>query len=60
METIGPSMVADMYFEKHYATANAVLYAFLAFGSQIGPLIVGFIFPKGLEVADPYALRAVT
>lgn len=58
METIGPSMVADMYFEKHYATANAVLYAFLAFGSQIGPLIVGYIFRKGLKVADQCTCRA--
>lgn len=33
----------DIYYEKQYATALAILHVFLAAGSQIGPLIAGYL-----------------
>ncbi|CZR68100.1 related to MFS transporter [Phialocephala subalpina] len=45
VETLGPSMVAGEYLflERKYATAMAFLQMFLAGGSQIGPLIAGYL-----------------
>lgn len=43
IESLGPAMIADMFFEKYFATAMALFAFFLSAGSQIGPLIAGYV-----------------
>lgn len=43
VESIGSAMIADMFFEKNFATAMAIYAASLSAGSQIGPLIGGYL-----------------
>ncbi|GES65802.1 MFS transporter [Aspergillus terreus] len=43
VESIGPSILADMFYEKDYASAMATYAFFLAGGSQIGPVIAGYL-----------------
>ncbi|KAL4888834.1 putative MFS transporter [Aspergillus ambiguus] len=43
VESIGPSILADMFYEKDYASAMATYALFLSGGSQIGPVIAGYL-----------------
>ncbi|KAJ5174677.1 uncharacterized protein N7482_000554 [Penicillium canariense] len=43
IESLGPSILADIFFERNYASAMAVYAAFLSGGSQIGPMIAGYL-----------------
>ncbi|OBT98402.2 hypothetical protein VE01_03142 [Pseudogymnoascus verrucosus] len=43
IDSLGPAIVADLYMERYFATAMAIFSIFLAGGSQIGPMIAGFI-----------------
>ncbi|KAH7413213.1 MFS transporter [Cadophora sp. MPI-SDFR-AT-0126] len=43
IESIGPAMIADMYRERYFATAMALFALFLSGGSQVGPMIAGFL-----------------
>ncbi|KAK1144496.1 hypothetical protein N8T08_005369 [Aspergillus melleus] len=43
IESIGPSILADMFYEKDYASAMATYALFLSGGSQIGPVIAGYL-----------------
>ena len=48
IESLGPSIIADMFFERYFATAMALFSLFLTAGSQVGPVIAGYlIFDKG-------------
>lgn len=57
-ESLGPSILAgkwiavcihfqlthvDLFYERHYASAMAVYAAFLSGGSQVGPVIAGYL-----------------
>ncbi|KAH6668204.1 MFS transporter [Halenospora varia] len=41
IESLGPSMIADMFKERYFASAMAIFGLALAGGSQIGPAIAG-------------------
>ncbi|KAJ5266858.1 hypothetical protein N7478_009666 [Penicillium angulare] len=43
IESLGPSILADIFFERNYSSAMAVYAAFLSGGSQIGPVIAGYL-----------------
>lgn len=43
VESVGPAMIADMFFEKNFAFATAVYALSLTAGSQLGPLISGYL-----------------
>lgn len=43
IESLGPSILADMFLEHYYATAMATYALSLSTGSQIGPLIAGYL-----------------
>ena len=43
VESVGPAMIADMFFEKNFAFSMAVYALSLAGGSQLGPLISGHL-----------------
>ncbi|KAJ5642829.1 hypothetical protein N7490_006829 [Penicillium lividum] len=43
IESLGPSILADLFFERNYSSAMAVYAAFLSGGSQIGPVIAGYL-----------------
>ncbi|KAI6712514.1 MFS transporter [Diplocarpon mali] len=43
IESLGPAMIGDMYRERYFATAMALFSLFLSGGSQIGPMIAGFL-----------------
>jgi MFS family permease len=43
VESLGPSIVADMFLERYFATAMALFALFLSGGSQIGPVIAGYL-----------------
>ncbi|PVH82825.1 MFS transporter [Cadophora sp. DSE1049] len=43
IESIGPAIIADMYRERYFATAMALFSLFLSGGSQVGPMIAGFL-----------------
>ncbi|KAJ5924450.1 hypothetical protein N7466_008637 [Penicillium verhagenii] len=43
IESLGPSILADMFFERNYSSAMAVYAASLSGGSQIGPVIAGYL-----------------
>ncbi|KAH8433068.1 putative MFS transporter [Aspergillus melleus] len=43
IESIGPSILADLFYEKDYASAMATYALFLSGGSQIGPVIAGYL-----------------
>ncbi|KAJ6020724.1 hypothetical protein N7540_006228 [Penicillium herquei] len=43
IESLGPSILADLFFERNYASAMAVYAASLSGGSQIGPVIAGYL-----------------
>ncbi|OJJ48753.1 hypothetical protein ASPZODRAFT_150923 [Penicilliopsis zonata CBS 506.65] len=43
IESLGPSILADLFYERHYASAMAVFAAFLSAGSQVGPMIAGYL-----------------
>lgn len=43
IESLGPAIIADLYMERYFATAMAVFSLFLSAGSQIGPLIGGYL-----------------
>ncbi|KAG4441455.1 hypothetical protein IFR05_003061 [Cadophora sp. M221] len=43
IESIGPAIIADMYRERYFATAMALFSLFLSGGSQVGPLVAGFL-----------------
>ncbi|PWY75139.1 MFS transporter [Aspergillus heteromorphus CBS 117.55] len=43
IESLGPSILADMFYERNYSTAMAMYALFLSAGSQIGPLIAGYL-----------------
>ncbi|KAL2066175.1 hypothetical protein VTL71DRAFT_2246 [Oculimacula yallundae] len=43
IESIGPAIIADMYRERYFATAMALFSLFLSGGSQVGPLIAGYL-----------------
>ena len=40
---ISPDESSDIFFERNYSSAMAVYAAFLSGGSQIGPMIAGFL-----------------
>ncbi|CAI7677189.1 hypothetical protein N7533_006749 [Penicillium manginii] len=42
-ESLGPSILADLFFERNYSSAMAVYAGFLSGGSQIGPVIAGYL-----------------
>ncbi|KFY35725.1 hypothetical protein V494_05660 [Pseudogymnoascus sp. VKM F-4513 (FW-928)] len=43
IDSLGPAIVADLYMERYFATAMAIFSICLAGGSQIGPMIAGFL-----------------
>ena len=43
VESLGPSMIADLFMERYFATAMALFALFLSGGSQIGPVIAGYL-----------------
>ncbi|KAJ6115656.1 hypothetical protein N7523_006073 [Penicillium sp. IBT 18751x] len=43
IESLGPSILADLFFERNYSSAMAAYAAFLSGGSQIGPVIAGYL-----------------
>ncbi|KAJ5753936.1 uncharacterized protein N7511_008089 [Penicillium nucicola] len=43
IESLGPSILADLFYERNYSSAMAVYAAFLSGGSQIGPVIAGYL-----------------
>lgn len=43
VESLGPSIIADIFLERYFATAMALFALFLSGGSQIGPVIAGYI-----------------
>ncbi|GLI72818.1 hypothetical protein PoHVEF18_001002 [Penicillium ochrochloron] len=43
IESLGPSILADLFFERNYSSAMAVYAGFLSGGSQIGPMIAGYL-----------------
>ncbi|CZR61854.1 related to MFS transporter [Phialocephala subalpina] len=43
VESLGPSMIADLFLERYFATAMALFALFLSGGSQIGPVIAGYL-----------------
>ena len=48
VESLGPSMIADLFLERYFATAMALFALFLSAGSQVGPVIAGyFIADRG-------------
>ncbi|KAJ5989422.1 hypothetical protein N7481_004632 [Penicillium waksmanii] len=42
-ESLGPSILADLFYERNYSSAMAVYAGFLSGGSQIGPVIAGYL-----------------
>ncbi|PYH95319.1 MFS transporter [Aspergillus ellipticus CBS 707.79] len=43
IESLGPSILADMFYERNYSSAMAMYALFLSAGSQVGPLIAGYL-----------------
>ncbi|CAK7199695.1 hypothetical protein SEUCBS139899_002378 [Sporothrix eucalyptigena] len=43
IESLGPSIIADLFYERNYSSAMAVYAGFLSGGSQIGPVIAGYL-----------------
>ncbi|GLA49953.1 hypothetical protein AnigIFM63604_005958 [Aspergillus niger] len=43
IEALGPSIIADLFSEQYFATAMALFALSLCAGSQIGPMIAGFV-----------------
>ncbi|KAJ5334674.1 hypothetical protein N7452_007077 [Penicillium brevicompactum] len=43
IESLGPSILADLFYERNYSSAMAIYAAFLSGGSQIGPVIAGYL-----------------
>jgi MFS family permease len=43
IESLGPSIIADIFMERYFATAMACFALFLSGGSQVGPVIAGYI-----------------
>ncbi|PMD47713.1 MFS transporter [Hyaloscypha variabilis F] len=43
IDSLGPAIVADLYMERYFATAMAIFSLCLSGGSQIGPMIAGFL-----------------
>ncbi|GAQ11728.1 hypothetical protein ALT_9049 [Aspergillus lentulus] len=43
IESLGPSIFADLFYERNYASAMATYAFFLSGGSQIGPVIAGYL-----------------
>jgi MFS family permease len=41
IESLGPSIIADLFMERYFATAMALFALALSGGSQIGPIIAG-------------------
>lgn len=42
-ESLGPAIIADMFLERHFATAMAIYALTINAGSQMGPLIGGYL-----------------
>ncbi|KAL3422090.1 hypothetical protein PVAG01_06246 [Phlyctema vagabunda] len=43
VESLGPSIIADLFLERYFASAMAIFALCLSGGSQIGPVIAGFL-----------------
>ncbi|RDW75210.1 hypothetical protein BP6252_06352 [Coleophoma cylindrospora] len=43
VEALGPSIIADLFFERWFASSMAIFSLSLSGGSQIGPMIAGFL-----------------
>lgn len=43
IESLGPSMIADIFRERYFATAMALFAISLSGGSQVGPVIAGYL-----------------
>lgn len=43
VESLGPSIIADLFLERYFATAMALFALFLSAGSQVGPVIAGYL-----------------
>lgn len=43
IESLGPSIIADLFLERYFSTAMAIFALFLSGGSQVGPIIAGSI-----------------
>ncbi|OJI86660.1 hypothetical protein ASPTUDRAFT_199175 [Aspergillus tubingensis CBS 134.48] len=43
IEALGPSIIADLFSERYFATAMALFALSLCAGSQVGPMIAGFV-----------------
>ncbi|PBP28149.1 hypothetical protein BUE80_DR001050 [Diplocarpon rosae] len=43
IESLGPAIIGDLYREQYFATAMALFSLFLSGGSQIGPMIAGYL-----------------
>ncbi|PYI26240.1 MFS transporter [Aspergillus indologenus CBS 114.80] len=43
IESLGPSILADMFYERNYSSAMAMYALFLSAGSQVGPVIAGYL-----------------
>ncbi|PYH41678.1 putative MFS transporter [Aspergillus saccharolyticus JOP 1030-1] len=43
IESLGPSILADMFYERNYSSAMAMYALFLSAGSQVGPMIAGYL-----------------
>ncbi|RAL14274.1 putative MFS transporter [Aspergillus homomorphus CBS 101889] len=43
IESLGPSILADLFHERNYSSAMAMYALFLSAGSQVGPVIAGYL-----------------
>ncbi|KAL4894163.1 MFS transporter [Aspergillus ambiguus] len=43
IEALGPSIIADLFSEQYFATAMALFALALTAGSQVGPMVAGFV-----------------
>ncbi|KAH7399714.1 MFS transporter [Cadophora sp. MPI-SDFR-AT-0126] len=43
IEAVGPAIIADLFMEQYFASAMAIFSLSLSGGSQIGPMIAGYL-----------------
>ncbi|CZR51360.1 uncharacterized protein PAC_01235 [Phialocephala subalpina] len=59
VESLGPSMIADLFLERYFATAMALFALFLSRGSQIVPVIAGYLIAE-ISYRRPYVYGGET
>ncbi|GKZ98780.1 hypothetical protein AnigIFM60653_000114 [Aspergillus niger] len=62
IEALGPSIIADLFSERYFATAMALFALSLCAGSQVGPMIAGIVLISAISPqflsAPPYHLSS--